>query len=202
MVGAKRGGPGPKHFLPGRTRSGFSAGHPSSRRSRAARRRRPFERLSADERLRSSRPRIRARTVDFNAGRFARSRGDARILKGHPGSGKTTALLHAADESQAERVLYLTFSGDLAALARDYFDRFCSDARSFTVLTYPLWIAQLTGRRGNEPDLAGARAQFRKDLLSHQRSLGPWSNDIDGLYDEMHAHLVGAAIPEKSGRFP
>ena len=135
-------------------------------------------------------------------GRFARSRGDARILKGHPGSGKTTALLHAADESQAERVLYLTFSGDLAALARDYFDRFCSDARSFTVLTYPLWIAQLTGRRGNEPDLAGARAQFRKDLLSHQRSLGPWSNDINGLYDEMHAHLVGAAIPEKSGRFP
>ena len=134
--------------------------------------------------------------------RFARSRGDARILKGYPGSGKTTALLHAADESQAERVLYLTFSADLAALARDYFDRFCSGARIFTVLTYPVWIAQLTGRRGNEPDLAAARAQFRKDLLSHQRSLGPWSNDIDGLYDEMHAHLVGAAIPEKSGRFP
>jgi hypothetical protein len=90
--------------------------------------------------------------------RFARSRGDARILKGHPGSGKTTALLHAADESQAERVLYLTFSADLAALARDYFDRFCSGARIFTVLTYPVWIAQLTGRRGNEPDLAAARA--------------------------------------------
>jgi tetratricopeptide (TPR) repeat protein len=134
--------------------------------------------------------------------RFARSRGDARILKGHPGSGKTTALLHAADESQAERVLYLTFSRDLAALARDYFDRFCSSARTFTVLPYPVWIAQLSGRRGNEPDLAAARAQFRKDLLNHQRALGPWSNDIDGLYDEMHAHLVGAAIPEKSGRFP
>ena len=134
--------------------------------------------------------------------RFARSRGSARILKGHPGSGKTTALLHAADESQAERVLYLTFSRDLAALARDYFDRFCSDARIFTVLTYPAWIAQLTSQRGNEPDLAAARAQFRRDLLNHQRSLGPWSNDIDGLYDEMHAHLVGAALPEKSGRFP
>ena len=134
--------------------------------------------------------------------RFARSRGGARILKGHPGSGKTTALLHAADESQAERVLYLTFSRDLAALARDYFDRFCSDARVFTVLTYPAWIAQLTGQRGDEPDLAAARARFRRDLANHQRSLGPWSNDIDGLYDEMHAHLVGAALPEKSGRFP
>ena len=134
--------------------------------------------------------------------RFARSRGGTRILKGHPGSGKTTALLHAADESQAERVLYLTFSRDLAALARDYFDRFFSDARTFTVLTYPAWIAQLTGQRGDEPDLAAARARFRRDLANHQRSLGPWQNDIDGLYDEMHAHLVGAALPEKSGRFP
>lgn len=134
--------------------------------------------------------------------RFVRSRGIARILKGHPGSGKTTALLHAADESQADRVLYLTFSRDLAALARDYFDRFCSDVRTFTVLTYPAWIAQLTGRQGTEPDLAAARAAFRRDLLNHQRSLGPWSNDLDGLYDEMHAHLVGTALPEKSGRFP
>ena len=47
--------------------------------------------------------------------RFARSRAAARILKGHPGSGKTTALLHAADASHAERVLYLTFSQQLAA---------------------------------------------------------------------------------------
>src|SRR5689334_17273576 len=36
-----------------------------------------------------------------------------------------------------DRVLYLTFSQELAALARDYFDRFCSKTRSFTVLTYP-----------------------------------------------------------------
>ncbi len=90
--------------------------------------------------------------------RFSRSRGAARILKGHPGSGKTTALLHAADESQAERVLYLTFSRDLGALARDYFDRFCSDARTFTVVTYPAWIAQLTGKQGSEPDSPAARA--------------------------------------------
>ena len=61
--------------------------------------------------------------------RFARSRGSARIPKGHPCSGKTTALLHAADESQAERVLYLTFSRDLAALARDYFVRYRTGAK-------------------------------------------------------------------------
>jgi hypothetical protein len=135
--------------------------------------------------------------------RFARGRGAARILKGHPGSGKTTALLHAADSSQANRVLYLTFSQDLATLARDYFDRFCSKTRTFTVLTYPAFISQLlSGGETGLPDGAEARAQFRRDLFNHQRSLGAWSNNIDALYEEMHAHLIGAAVPQPAGRFP
>jgi tetratricopeptide (TPR) repeat protein len=134
--------------------------------------------------------------------RFARSRGVARILKGHPGSGKTTALLHAADASQASRVLYLTFSNDLAALARDYFDRFCSATRTFTVLTYPAFLRQILDGQGSEDDPAESRARFRRDLLNYHRSLGSWSTNIDALYDEMHAHLVGAALPETSGRFP
>src|SRR5436305_816449 len=134
--------------------------------------------------------------------RFARGRGAARILKGHPGSGKTTALLHAADSSQADRVLYLTFSQDLAALARDYFDRFCSSkTRTYTVLTYPAFVSQLLGGGATTPDSAAARAQFRRDLFNHQRSLGVWSNNTDALYDEMHAHLVGAAVPQAAGRF-
>ena len=128
--------------------------------------------------------------------RFARGRGAARILKGHPGSGKTTALLYAADSSQADRVLYLTFSQDLAALARDYFDRFCSKTRTFTVLTYPAFISQLLGGKTGPPDGPEARALFRRDLFNHQRSLGAWSNNIDSLYEEMHAHLIGAAVPQ------
>src|SRR5437868_10790626 len=134
--------------------------------------------------------------------RFARGRGAARILKGHPGSGKTTALLHAADSSQADRVLYLTFSQDLAVLARDYFDRFCSKARTFTVLTYPAFISQLLGGQTGGGQGGEARAQFRRDLFSHQRSLGVWSNNLDALYEEMYAHLVGAAVPQLAGRFP
>ena len=133
--------------------------------------------------------------------RFARSHGTVRVLKGHPGSGKTTALLHAADESQARRVLYLTFSRDLAAMARDYFDRFCSDARTFVVQTFPDWVRQIAGRTGEDSDVAEKRARFRRDLINHQRALGPWSNDIDALYNEMHAHLTGAAVPEALGRF-
>lgn len=54
--------------------------------------------------------------------RFASARQAVRLLKGHPGSGKTTALWHAADSTGAERILYVTYSRDLAALAREYFD--------------------------------------------------------------------------------
>jgi tetratricopeptide (TPR) repeat protein len=133
--------------------------------------------------------------------RFARSRGTARVLKGHPGSGKTTALLNAADESHAARVLYLTFSRDLAALARDYFDRFCSDSRTFIVRTFPDWVREIAGERERGMDPEEARARFRRDLANQHRALGPWSNHPEALYDEMHAHLVGAAMPEKSGRF-
>jgi tetratricopeptide (TPR) repeat protein len=137
-----------------------------------------------------------------NQSRFARSRGVVRTLKGHPGSGKTTALLHAADASLAERVLYLTFSQDLAGLARDYFDRFCSGSRTFTVLTYPEFLRQLLGASAVQADVSESRAQFRRDLWNHQRSLGPWAAELDALYDEIHAHVVGAAVPEKIGRFP
>lgn len=137
--------------------------------------------------------------------KFATSHSMVRILKGHPGSGKTTALLHAADSSHAERVLYVTFSPDLAALARDHFDRFCSRSRTFTVLTYEVFLQRLAGS-GPRGQLAiepkEARALFRRDLQNYQRQLGSWSSNLDALYDEMYAHLVGAAMPEPAGRFP
>ncbi len=60
----------------------------------------------------------------------------------------------------------------------------------------------MLGLPAGDSDPAESRARFRRDLLNYQRSLGSWSNNIDALYDEMHAHLVGAAVPETSGRFP
>ncbi len=132
--------------------------------------------------------------------RFAKAKGVARVLRGHPGSGKTTALLHAADLAGGRRVLYLTFSTDLAALARDYFDRYCAASREFTVLTYPDFIRQLT-RTAAPPANDDAKARFRRDLAPHGRAIGPWGAEIPALYDEFHAHLIGAALPEAAGWF-
>jgi len=133
--------------------------------------------------------------------RFATSRQSVRLLKGHPGSGKTSALFHAADSSGAEDVLYVTYSRDLASLAREYFDRFCSSHKRFHVVTFPTLVRQVLGV---DPPAAAhheAKRQFFRDLVSFQRTLGPWANDHAALYDELYAHIAGDALPLDLGRF-
>lgn len=51
--------------------------------------------------------------------RFADARQKVRIIKGSPRSGKTTALWHAADLAGRRSILYITYSPELAALARE-----------------------------------------------------------------------------------
>ena len=46
---------------------------------------------------------------------------------------------------QAERVLYVTYSRDLASLAREYFDRFCSSHKQFQVVVFPHLVRQVLG---------------------------------------------------------
>ena len=134
--------------------------------------------------------------------RFATSRQTVRLLKGYPGSGKTTALLHAADSCGAQRVLYITYSRNLAVLARGYFDRFCSGEKRFHVVTLSDLVRQVLGS-SDLPSLAeqeGKRALLH-DLAPYSRTLGAWANIQSALYDELYAHLIGDALPVAIGRF-
>lgn len=124
-----------------------------------------------------------------------------RILKGHPGSGKTTALWHAADSAGAERTLYVTYSRDLAALARDHFDRYCSSQKRFEVVTFANFVRQLLRSSAPVQPERDMRARFRRDTAGLGRMLGPWMNNEAALYDEFYAHLVGDALPAAIGRF-
>lgn len=133
--------------------------------------------------------------------KFAGARVRVRLLKGHPGSGKTTALLHAADLAAAEKTLYVTYSRDLAAIARSYFDRYCSKARQFQVLTYPAFLREITGSTAEFVPLAASRKKFQMDISNYARSLGPWTGQVDALYDELHAHFVGSTLLMRVGRF-
>ena len=133
--------------------------------------------------------------------RFASARQPVRLLKGHPGSGKTTALWHAADSTGAKRILYLTYSCDLAALARDYFDRFCSSHKRFSVITFQNLVRQVLGLETPIVLEHDTRQRFVRDLAPFARTLGVWAKNPGALYDELHAHLAGDALPVAIGRF-
>ena len=133
--------------------------------------------------------------------RFASARQPVRLLKGHPGSGKTTALWNAADSTGAERILYVTYSRDLAALARDYFDRFCSSHKRFHVVTFPTLVRQILELETPVVLERDARQRFARDLAALARTFGVWAKNQAALYDEFHAHLAGDALPVAIGRF-
>jgi hypothetical protein len=133
--------------------------------------------------------------------RFATARQGIRILKGHPGSGKTTALWHAVDETRAANALYVTYSRDLAALARDYFDRYCSSQRSFHVVTFSSLIRQIVKAEPPAETERHFRRLFERELAAFHRRLGPWTDRKAALYDELHAHLVGPGLPAAAARF-
>ncbi|MGA7412851.1 MAG: hypothetical protein WBW33_20415 [Bryobacteraceae bacterium] len=133
--------------------------------------------------------------------RFSAARQPVRLLKGHPGSGKTTALWNAADATGAERVLYVTYSRDLAALAREYFDKYCSSNKRFQVVTFPNLVRQALGLDTPIAEEQDARRRFGRDVAPFARSLGVWANTQTALYDELYAHLIGDALPVAIGRF-
>jgi hypothetical protein len=98
-------------------------------------------------------------------------------------------------------VLYVTYSADLAALAREYFDRFCSSHKRFSVVTFSHLVRQLLSSDAPVVPSGEARQRFLGDLTPFARTLGAWAYSQVALYDEMHAHLAGDALPVAVGRF-
>jgi hypothetical protein len=129
---------------------------------------------------------------------FAKSAASIRFLKGHPGSGKTSALWHSVVTSGAKNVLYVTYSESLASIALKYFDRFCEHGQNVRVYTYPMLLKQLLGRTDIEGSNwhLGERERFVDALYQlPPRVLGPWTDNREALYDEIYAHLIGDALP-------
>ena len=135
--------------------------------------------------------------------RFAGGRQRIRIIKGSPGSGKTTALWHAADLAGRNAVLYITYSNELAALAREHFDRFSPSSKRFHVVTYWRLLREILKSDAPFQPVRRVRGEFVKEISGFSATiLGPWLNEKAALYDEMHAHLCGASLPFPVGRFP
>ena len=134
--------------------------------------------------------------------RFADARQKVRIIKGFPGSGKTTALWHASDLAGRASVLYITYSAELAALAREHFDKFAPGHKHFHVITYAQFLRQLLECDAPFEAVRHTRNAFVKEIAGFSTTIvGPWASERPGLYDEMHAHLFGALFPFAVGRF-
>ena len=59
-----------------------------------------------------------------------------RIVQGFPGSGKTTALLHAASRVWGPKALFVTFSSQLALASRQYLQTFAPQETAVDCLTF------------------------------------------------------------------
>ena len=135
--------------------------------------------------------------------KFANARQTVRTLRGFPGSGKTTALWHAAETAGREAILYVTYSRDLALLAQDYFTRLVPEHKRVRVITFPELLRLLSGTHETPESARSARARFVKEVGGlAPRMLGPWNEAKSAFYDEIHAHLIGSAMPEAIGRWP
>jgi hypothetical protein len=134
--------------------------------------------------------------------KFTQARGSVRVLRGHPGSGKTTALWNAAIQAARQAVLYVTYSSDLAALARDYFDKFAPKEIRFEVLTLSRLMTSLSDAKSASGNLQEGRAKMSAVLAgTSPRVFGVWQDYREALFDEIRAHMVGDALPVDVGRF-
>lgn len=122
-----------------------------------------------------------------------------RFIKGHPGSGKTTALWHATCAAEGDRVLYLTFSDLLGRQAEEYFAAFGPRSQEILVSTLEQLLADLVPsgdqtRETFDPEIAARR--FRKVVADDFRGgLGEWQDKEADLYAELHANWAGRSLP-------
>lgn len=124
---------------------------------------------------------------------FAHSQAPVRILKGYPGSGKTTSLFLAVNQRDGEKVLYLTWSSRLTDLADQYFVTFCPNNTAvfpyqFSTLLKKIVLPATDGQ-------IGFNDFYRAIERIPPPKLGPWYLQKESLFAEIRAHIVGKALP-------
>lgn len=129
--------------------------------------------------------------------RAIQSSSPVQFIRGTPGAGKTTALLHSV-RRLPRTVLYLTFGTRLAARAREWFDAYGADSGEVRVLQFAEFVGQLADYE-LPPDPTGQTIAMvlGRTLASRTQHLGPWRTDsgVDHelLYAELHAQIFGRA---------
>ena len=88
--------------------------------------------------------------------------------------------------------------GKLGARVLRPFLFFAQNLRSHHI---PRLIRQLLNADVTFTPLSESRKRFISDVTPFLRTIGVWMGMPVALYNEMHAHLIGDALPLKLGRF-
>lgn len=123
-----------------------------------------------------------------------------RTVSGHPGSGKTTALLLAALMAGDDRkIVYLTFNNRLVSEARSYFNTYLDDTGRVDVLSFETFLEEMADAHPGSIQIARpyqCAQALEATLTPHvARGFGAWDGLIHELYDELHAHAFGRSLP-------
>ena len=127
-----------------------------------------------------------------------------RLAVGHPGTGKTGALLYVVVEEAARQpdglLLYVTLSERLAEEARQFLGGIPALVSRVEVVTYDELLAEWSRERSASRPAALSAAEEERRFLGFVRDqpdadLGPWLKALDALWVEVRAYLVGRALP-------
>ena len=133
---------------------------------------------------------------------FVQSSGPVRIIRGHPGTGKTTTLWHAIEAREHQNVLYVTWSPELAQQAGDRFRYFAPKSCHTLCLSYADLLSAINGAYTNTPSLPERLKSLQSALLVAQtgpNTMGPWENSLESLYAEIRSQWLGHAVPGNPG---
>lgn len=118
------------------------------------------------------------------------------VLRGYPGSGKTTSLWLSALHSGSQKLLYLTYSAKLANEAQTYFSTFRPEGAEIDVMTFSGLLDYLEDVDQTFPiDNTEMARSLHSELTKKPNLLKFLSEQPDELYAELHAHALGRALP-------
>ena len=126
---------------------------------------------------------------------FETDQSPVRVLRGRPGSGKTTALWRAVEARSDESVLYVTWSARLRRSAEERLRAFAPAASRIRATDFRTLTGEVTGEDVRRMPPAESRARLAEAIQSavgHERH--PWKGHEGAVYAEVRGRLLGRGV--------